>query len=160
MFSSNVELLILIIVPNINTWECGSTNIVITGKQLNRALGVIFSKFNYLGGLSHTVYTQLFDSYVQPVLNYSSIVWGVNMYKEISYIQNKASRFFLGVIKNASNAAVRGEMGWRSQDTKIKIEVSEESIKSSLLLTHLCMLLSISGHIRENPLGIIECMNL
>lgn len=42
---------------------------------------------------------------------------------ELEVIQNRACRCFLGVTRNASNIATRGDMGWHSVHTKQKIEV-------------------------------------
>ena len=35
-----------------------------------RALGSLMTKFHSIGGMTHSVYTQLYNSLVTPVLNY------------------------------------------------------------------------------------------
>jgi hypothetical protein len=52
------------------------------------------------------------------------------MYKEINKIQNREGRFYLGVRRNSSNLAVRGDMGWRCAETKVKIEVMKQFHKT------------------------------
>ena len=41
-----------------------------------RALGVIISKFRHLKGVRYTTFTKLYESKVQPILEYGSDVWG------------------------------------------------------------------------------------
>ena len=48
-------------------------------------------------------------------------------------IQNRACRFFLGVPRNTPNAAVQGEMGWKSCLTKQRLEVFRFFVKVNRL---------------------------
>ena len=60
-----------------------------------RALGKIYAVHKKLYGLGYSPFTQLYQSYVDPILTYASGVWG----KKKSFpdaIQNRAIRIFLG----------------------------------------------------------------
>ncbi len=74
-----------------------------------RALGLIIAKCKTHGGVTHKVFSQLYDAMVQPIIDYGAAVWGVNEYSHIKTIQHRAGRYFLGY---APNNAVVGEMGW------------------------------------------------
>ena len=63
------------------------------------------------------------ETVVEPILFYGAGIWGYRKFPVIEAVLNKAKRFFLGVSKNAPNAAVGGDMGWSSADTKQKLEV-------------------------------------
>lgn len=89
----------------------------------NRALGALCTKFHKIGGMSHTMFTHLYESLVMPVLNYGAGIWGTASYSKVNTIQNRACRFFLGVGSSTSNAATRGDMGWSSQLEKQYTEV-------------------------------------
>ena len=88
-----------------------------------RALGCLITKFRYMGNMNHSVFTRLYDCLVLPVLNYGAGIWGTASYGCANTIQNRACRFFLGVGKNTSNIATRGEMGWMQQIHRQYMEV-------------------------------------
>lgn len=90
-------------------------------KSASRALGAPFNKFASSGGMSHSVYTKLYNSMVDPILMYGSAVWGTKSINVINTVQNKACKFFLSVGKNTSNLASRGDMGWISCLNKQRI---------------------------------------
>ncbi|XP_069119795.1 uncharacterized protein [Argopecten irradians] len=92
-------------------------------KSASRALGALYSKFRFAGGMSFGVFKNLYESLVEPVLFYCAGIWGINSYRFVQTVQNKAGRYFLGSGKNASNVATRGDLGWNSCATKQKIEV-------------------------------------
>ena len=81
-------------------------------QSASRALGLLISKCKLVGGLPFNVVTKLYDSVVYPVINYAASIWGNKSYSCINAVQNKAIRFFLGVGKYTSVAALEGEMGW------------------------------------------------
>ena len=58
------------------------------------------------------VYTKLYDSIVWPVISYGAALWGTKEYSCINAVHNRAARFFIGVGKYASSAAVNGDVGW------------------------------------------------
>ena len=92
----------------------------VTAKQValaaHRALGVVIAKGKVLGGLPYHVYSKLFDSLVQPVIDYGASIWGYKYYNCIAAVQNRAMRFFLGVGKRTPVAAMEGDMGWNNPE--------------------------------------------
>ena len=91
-------------------------------KAAGRALGAVYMKYLYAGGMSYEVYTKLLESVVEPVTFYCSGIWGTRKFPKVQIFLNKACRYFLGVSKNAPNTASRGDMGWVSAEVKQKIE--------------------------------------
>ena len=89
-----------------------------------RALGSLITKFHCTGGMTYDIFTHLYDSLVAPVLNYGAGVWGTTSYSVVNKVQNRASRFFLGLGAKAPNLATRGDMGWISQEQRQFSEVS------------------------------------
>ena len=98
-----------------------------------RALGALMSKFKRCGGFNFDIYTKLYSSLVDPILNYGAGLWGTSEYKIANTIQHRACRFFLGVGSNTSNLATRGEMGWQKQCHKQYIEVTRLYCRLQLL---------------------------
>ena len=78
----------------------------------SRALGLVISKAKALGGMNFNTFTKLYDSFVSPILDYGSGVWGVNEFSSINAVFYRACRFFLGVGKYAPNDAMLGDVGW------------------------------------------------
>ena len=91
-------------------------------KSAGRALSALYAKFKSAGGMAYDVYTKLYQSLVEPVLFYCAGIWGLTDYTKINTVQNKACKYFLGVGKNASNAATRGDMGWTDCFVKQRLE--------------------------------------
>ena len=81
-------------------------------KSASRALGAVYMKYQYAGGMAYDVYKKLVESIVEPVLFYCSGIWGNRKYTKVEGVLNKACRYFLGVSKNASNLSSKGDMGW------------------------------------------------
>lgn len=79
----------------------------------SRALGLIISKSKVFGGFHYSTFTKLYDTCVWPIISYSAPIWGDKSYSCINAVQNRAMRFYLGIGKYTSNAAVLGEMGWK-----------------------------------------------
>ncbi len=98
-------------------------SVKILAASANRALGALCTKFHKIGGMSHNMFTHLYESLVEPELNYGSGIWGTSSYSKTNTIQNRACRFYLGVCSSASNSATRGDMGWTSQIGKQYAEV-------------------------------------
>jgi hypothetical protein len=103
--------------------------VTVLAKSANRALSALFSKFLSAGGMSHAVFKQLYESLVEPVLLYGAAIWGLHGHGVVNTIQNKACRFFLGSGRTSSNAATRGDMGWRACVTKQRVEVFRQLFK-------------------------------
>lgn len=87
----------------------------------SRALGAVYGKFISSGGMSHTIYTKLYNSMVEPVLVSGGGIWGTKSYNVINSVQNKACKYVLSVGKNTSNISTRGDMGWFSCVSKQRI---------------------------------------
>ena len=63
--------------------------------------------------LSGKVYRKLFESIVQPILDYGSIIWSHHAKKHVKEkVQNRAYRCFLGVGNRHSLPALEGDMCW------------------------------------------------
>ncbi len=56
----------------------------------------------------------MYDALVLPILTYGAAIWGHRHYSCINAVFNRALRFYLGVGKYTPNAAVQGDMGWKS----------------------------------------------
>ena len=91
-------------------------------KAASRALGAVYMKYLYSGGMAYDVYTKMIETIVEPVLFYCSGIWGTRKFPKVQSVLNKACRYFLGVTKNAPNTSTRGDMGWASAEVKQKIE--------------------------------------
>ena len=46
----------------------------------NRALGLLISKVKLIGGVHYKCFTQMFDTFVWPVISYSACIWGTRKY--------------------------------------------------------------------------------
>ena len=73
--------------------------------------------------MGHKTYTKCYESYVCPVLDYSSETWGYINATKIDSVQNKAMRVFLGVHRYAANQMLEGDMGWFPSKTRRKINM-------------------------------------
>ena len=91
-------------------------------KSACRALGAVYTKLLYAGGMTNDVYTKLINSIVEPVLFYCAGIWGLRYYREIDTVLNKACMYFWGTSKNASKLATRDDMGIDSCIVKQKLE--------------------------------------
>ncbi len=49
-------------------------------KSAGRALRLLIAKFKAYGGLPYDCYTKLYDSLVQPIIDYGSAIWGTKDY--------------------------------------------------------------------------------
>ena len=83
-------------------------------QSASRALGLLISKCKFPGGLP----LKLYDSVVYPAINYGASIWGYKSYSCIIAVQNRTMRFFLGVGKYTSVAALEGETGWEPSHIK------------------------------------------
>lgn len=79
-----------------------------------RALGVLIAKSKANGGMPYECFSRLHDSLVYSIIDYGAAVWGDRDFSSVSSVQNRAGRYHLGLGKYAPNAAVHGDMGWRT----------------------------------------------
>ena len=70
----------------------------------NRAFGRVVTIFKKLGNLGYKTYLTLFNTYIVPILNYASGVWGYQEQAEPQILQNRICRFYLGVNTFTPNA--------------------------------------------------------
>ena len=81
-------------------------------KSASRALVLVIYKCKLNGGLPYKCYTKLYDSLVWPIIEYGASIWGTTNRSCIDAVQNRASRYHLGVGKYTPNLAVQGDIGW------------------------------------------------
>ena len=110
---------------SISIWDFGLMSIWIWKKSVaevtkgaSRALGAVYMKYLYAGGMSYDVYSKMIESVVEPVLFYCSGIWVTRKFPQVQSVLNKPCRYFLGVTKNAPNTATR----WASAEVKQKLE--------------------------------------
>ena len=84
----------------------------------HRALGLLISKDKAQGGFQYDIFTSLYDSMVSSIIDYGSAIWGHSSFSCIEAVQNRASRYFLGLGPRAPNRAVQGDIGWKLQDDR------------------------------------------
>ena len=82
-------------------------------KSAHRALGLLIAKDKAQGGFSYDIFTRLYDVMVNSIIEYGAAIWGQKSYSCINAVQNRASRYFLGLGKRAPNLATQGDIGWR-----------------------------------------------
>ena len=84
-------------------------NQYMVGKSL-KAMHVLVSNI-FKHNVNPKVSLQLFDAFVNPILNYGSQTWGFTKSKELERIHLKFCKTILGVKQSTCNAAVYGELG-------------------------------------------------
>ena len=86
-----------------------------------RALGKLFTVYKGFNGMRYNSFTKLYESYVDPIITYSSSIWGYKQFSCCESTQNRAIPGFLGVHRFAPNLAINGDMGWASTNAKRKL---------------------------------------
>ena len=81
-------------------------------EAVRRALGSIISKFKQLKNVGYHTFTKLYDTGVSSISSYGTSIWGFGKDKYGQHIQNRATRYFLGVHKKAPIHALQADMGW------------------------------------------------
>ncbi len=95
-------------------------------KAAQRALGVLVAKSKSQGGLPFRVFTNIYDSRAQPILDYGAAIWGHKSFSCIQAVQNRAMRYYLGVGRGTPNVAVQGDMGWSCNEQRQWMCVSRQ----------------------------------
>ena len=90
----------------------------IAAQLASRALGLLISKDKAFGGMPFECFTKCYDATVQATIDYSAPLWGTQSNSYINAVQNRASRYFLGLGRYAPNAALNGDMGWAGSEHK------------------------------------------
>ncbi len=52
------------------------------------ALGMLIPKSRAHGGMPYSVFTKVFDSLVQPIIDYGASIWGYKIHSRIQAVQN------------------------------------------------------------------------
>ena len=87
----------------------------------SKAAGYLIAKSRARGTFAFQVFTQLYNSLVLPIIEYSCFLWGFRSYTQITKIQNNLMRSFIGVGRNAPISALLGDMGWPPISASTKI---------------------------------------
>ena len=75
---------------------CETKNVEIMTACASRSFGRIHSIFKKMGNMGIKSYETLYKSYVDPIINYASGVWGFDYFNPPQVLQNRVMRFFLG----------------------------------------------------------------
>ena len=86
------------------------------------------SKLKWVG--SATTFRHICTTLIAPIMEYSSCVWGFNMYDSLETTQNNAMRFYLGVGRNYPVVALQGEIAWLPARYRHSIQVVKWWLKS------------------------------
>lgn len=84
----------------------------------SRALGSVINRTRELRDLGFMCYDKLLKSCVFSVLDYGSEVTGFANCKQVEDVQNRASRFYLGVPRGCPLPCLNAEMGWYNTETR------------------------------------------
>ncbi len=82
-------------------------------KSAAHALGLLMAKSKANGGMPYGVFSHLYDSLVQPVIDYGAAVWATQEFSCVIAIQHRACRFFMSMEIYTPNTPVQGVMGWK-----------------------------------------------
>ena len=83
-----------------------------TAISANKAASYLIAKTRSSSAFLFTIYNHLYTTLVLLVIEYSSFIWGLRSFDQISIIQNNLMRSFLGVGRNAPIVTLIGDMGW------------------------------------------------
>ena len=71
----------------------------------------LISKSKEWGGFQPRLFLYLFDHTIAPILNYSSEIWGFEVWPKLETLHLKACKYALGVRSSATTDAVYAELG-------------------------------------------------
>ncbi len=78
---------------------------------VHRALGLLIAKGRIHGGFPFEVFSMLYDSLGEPIMDYGTSVWGHKSFSCIDAVQNWAMRYFLRLGKRTPVVARQWEIG-------------------------------------------------
>ena len=96
----------------INEHLHNENNMVTLTSAASRSFGRVHSIFKNIGNMGIKTYETMCHSYVYPIMNYASGVWGYENATRPQVLQNRIARFFLGIHRFAPVAATKIEMDW------------------------------------------------
>lgn len=88
-----------------------------------RAMGLLRYKLRYIKECRFSTYTNLYASFVCPILDYCSGVWGIKTFDSMEKVHMQALRYFMGVPKHAAHDVLLGDSGWLSCNSRHKLAV-------------------------------------
>ncbi len=77
-----------------------------------RASAAIISRFKSFKNAGFNTFSKIYNSHVIPIMDYSSGIWGYSKSEEVDNIQNRATKYYLGVYQRAHIFAIQGDIGW------------------------------------------------
>ena len=86
----------------------GTNHLVLKGK---RAVFDICRLYQQLREMSKDIFFKVFDAKVQPILLYSSEIWGTSRLESIEKVHLMACKYFLGVPTRTPNKMIYSELG-------------------------------------------------
>ncbi len=89
-----------------------------------RALGMLIAKIKAHGDMPSAVFTKLFDSLVQPIIDYGASMWCLKIHSSIQAVQNLAACHVLGVGRNTLLGGVQCDMGWKMSEYRSWLSVA------------------------------------
>ena len=89
----------------------------------SRALGSIIHKISNLKECSFQTFSDLFNSGVNPILEYGSSVWGFKSSSRCQSVQNRAIRYHMGLNRFSANLVLQGDTGWTPINISIKLNM-------------------------------------
>ena len=94
--------------------------------------------WQYLGSweIWDTEHLTLFYTYISPILNYASGLWGYAEHAELQILQNRICRFYLGVNKFTPNPVTKFEMDIMDIEFKRWIEMARYKNRLSNMDKH------------------------
>ncbi len=88
-----------------------------------RALGGVISKFRNMKNVCFKTFSKLYHTSVTTVMDYCSAVWGFKKLETCDRIQQRATRYYLGVHQLAPILGLEGDIGWHRCRTRRLIEM-------------------------------------
>ena len=77
-----------------------------------RSIGRVVQLFKGLKNMGIRTFETLYRSYVLPIMNYGSAVWGFKEARESQVLQNRVGHFYFGVNKFTPVATTSLELDW------------------------------------------------
>ncbi len=123
------------------------------------ALGAIISKFKSFKNAWFNTFSKMYNSHVIPIMDYSSGIWRYSKSEDGDNIQNRATRYYLGVHQKAPVFAIRGDIGWtrtkvRHQVAMLRLQnklsqMSEDNLTKRFLIWYYNVCKNLSHEIKE-----------
>ncbi len=83
----------------------------------------VISKFKALKNIGYNTFFKMYHSYVVPIMDYGSGVWGYDNSAAGDKIQFRAIRYYLGVHPKTPLLALEGDIGWNSCKIRQRINM-------------------------------------